>query len=264
MKGAAKQFIDSKLAIGVFSFSLSDLVKSTGLSEIAANNQLRRIGEAVVRVTPRQPYFLIVTPEYREFGAPPPLLWLDDYFNWLGHPYYLALQSAAALYGSSQQAVQEVQVITNVQISDIVFSRVRVRFYFKLATAEAQIQQAPSAHAPLNVSTPETTAYDLIRYASSIGGIERAAETIYPMMQEMNSRRLKKVLDVGREISTAQRLGYILKNGEANKLERVVLDWLPKYKKIIPINLGAEVSHDMDINKEYGLILNTSGASLWH
>jgi hypothetical protein len=46
-------------------------------------------------------------------GAPPVAWWLDDYFNWLGHPYYLALQSAAGTYGSTPQALQVTQVMTD-------------------------------------------------------------------------------------------------------------------------------------------------------
>jgi hypothetical protein len=36
-------------------------------------------------------------------------------------------------------------------------------------------------YAPLRVSTPATTAYDLIRYAARLGGIERAVETLAPL-----------------------------------------------------------------------------------
>jgi|GEM_PF-5251750 len=35
---------------------------------------------------------------------------LDVHFRWLGRPYYLALQTAAASHGSSRQAIQVTQV----------------------------------------------------------------------------------------------------------------------------------------------------------
>ncbi len=257
MKGSAKQFIESKLAIGIVSFSMADLTMSTGLSDIAARNQLLRLGDLVMRVTPRQSFFLIVTPEHRTFGAPPVDLWLDDYFTWLGRPYYLALQSAATAHGSSQQAIQETQVITDIPMRNILFSRIRLNFYTKSGILKSLTQQVANAAAPLRVSTPETTALDLVRYAGSIGGIERAAETIHPMIPLMRIRQLREMLDAENELASAQRLGYILTMAGADKLAQVVADWLPSYKKNVPLALGIEADRDMPVDKTYGVILNT-------
>ncbi|MCL4786918.1 MAG: hypothetical protein KJ070_09025, partial [Verrucomicrobia bacterium] len=108
--GAAEAFIEARLALGHVAFSLEELTKDTGLSAIAAKFQLLRLRGKVARVSPRQPFFLIVSPEHRSMGAPPPNWWLQDYFNWLGRPYYLALQSAAGTFGSNPQALQVTQV----------------------------------------------------------------------------------------------------------------------------------------------------------
>lgn len=257
MKGVAEQFIESKLAVGIVSFSMTDLTESTGLSKIAASNQLLHLGDRVIRVTPRQAFFLIITPEHRTFGAPPVDLWLDDYFAWLGRPYYLALQSAAAVHGSSQQAIQETQVMTDVPMRNILFSRIRLNFYTKSGILKSLTQQVSNAAAPLTVSTPETTALDLVRYAGSIGGIERAAETIQPMIPLMRIRELREMLDAEKELASAQRLGHIFISAGANKLAQVIADWLPKYKKNVPLALGMEADRDMPVDKTYGVILNT-------
>ena len=67
--GAANRFIDAKLATGFASFSLEALTDNTGLSVIAAKNQLLRLKGRPVRVSPRQQYFLIVQPAHRAVGA---------------------------------------------------------------------------------------------------------------------------------------------------------------------------------------------------
>jgi hypothetical protein len=90
LSGAAARFIDARLAVGRVAFPLADLVKETGLSITAARNQLLRLGNRVVRPAQKHQFFLIVGPEHRSLGAPPVTWWLDDYFKWLGHPYYLA------------------------------------------------------------------------------------------------------------------------------------------------------------------------------
>ena len=47
---------------------MTDIVAETELSVIAARFQLLRLGPKVVRVSPRQPFFLIVGPEHRSLG----------------------------------------------------------------------------------------------------------------------------------------------------------------------------------------------------
>ena len=163
------------------------------MSAIAAKRQFSRLGNKVVRVSPRQAFYLIVAPEHRAMGAPPAVWWLNDYFNWLGRPYYLALQSAASSLGSNPQALQVTQVMTDRPCRPIKLERIQVRFFVKRGIGLTPTQQLAQASAPLCISTPEATAFDLIRYATSIGGIERAAETIVPLLPSLRARELSNL-----------------------------------------------------------------------
>jgi hypothetical protein len=234
--GAAAAFIDARMALGSFAFSLADLMKESGLSAIAAKRQLSRLRGKVVRVSPRQPFFLIVVPEHRTMGAPPSIWWLDDYFKWLGRPYYLALQSAASSFGSNPQALQITQVMTDRPCRALKVGRIHVRFFVKRKIARTPTQQLARAAAPLWISTPEATAFDLVRYATSIGGIDRAAETISPLLPLLRARELKRVLEAENETATAQRLGFILEAGGAQRLARVIHDWLPTKLALVPLS----------------------------
>jgi len=129
--GAAEGFVDTRLALGHVAFSLADLTKESGLSAIAAKRQLSRLGGKVARVSPRQPFYLIIAPEHRAMGAPPPAWWLNDYFDWLGRPYYLALQSAASSFGSNPQALQVTQVMTDRPFRPVKVGRIQVKFFVK-------------------------------------------------------------------------------------------------------------------------------------
>ena len=53
------------------------------------------------------------------------------YFRWLGRPYYLALQTAGASHGSSPQAIQVTQVMTDLARHDLRSGRVRVHFLLR-------------------------------------------------------------------------------------------------------------------------------------
>jgi hypothetical protein len=199
---------------------LSEIVKGSGLSVVAARNQLLRLKDAVVRVSPRQQYFLIVQPQHRILGAPPVEWWLNDYFKWLGQPYYLALLSAAATYGSSHQAVQETEIITQVPRRVMIIGRRRLRFFVKSTIDKTITQQLPQAYAPLIVSTPESTVFDLVKYAERIGGLERVAETILPMLPMITSRALKRVLEAENDVATARRLSTVFETIGAKDMLR--------------------------------------------
>ena len=236
--GAAEAFIDARMGLGRVAFSLAEFTEESGLSAIAAKFQLLRLRGKVVRVSRRQSFFLIVGPEHRSMGAPPATWWLQDYFNWLGRPYYLALQSAASLFGSNPQALQVTQVMTDRPCRTIKVGRIQVRFFVKRGIERTPTQQLAQAVAPLCLSTPEATAFDMIRYATSIGGIERAAETISPLLPVLRVRELKRVLEAENEPATAQRLGFVIEAGGAKKLAQVVYDWLPDKLVTVPLLKG--------------------------
>jgi hypothetical protein len=235
--GAAEAFIDKRLALGRVTFSVDELTKESGLSAIAAKHQLHRLPSKAVRVSPRQSFFLIISPEHRGMGAPPPIWWLQDYFNWLGRPYYLALQSAASAFGSNPQALQVTQVMTDRPCRAIKVGRVQVRFFVKRSIKKTPTQQLPQAPAPLCISTPEATAFDLVQYAARIGGIDRAAETIAPLLPKLRVRELKGMLNADKAPAIAQRLGFVLEAKGAKKLADAVYNWLPD--KLITVSLSS-------------------------
>ena len=146
--GAAEAFIDARLALGRVAFSLADLLKESGLSAIAAKRQLSRLSGKVIRVSPRQPFFLIAEPQHRAMGAPPAIEWLHDYFNFLARPYYLALQSAASVFGSNPQALQVTQVMTDRPCRAIKVGRIQVRFFVKRGIERTPTQHLTQATAP--------------------------------------------------------------------------------------------------------------------
>ena len=256
--GVAEDFVDAQMALGRAAFSLANLMKESGLSAIAAKRQLSRLGRWVAKVSPRQPFYLIVSPEHRAMGAPPATWWLQDYFEWLGRPYYLPLQSAASSQGSNPQAVQVTQVMTDRPCRALKVGRIQVRFFVKRAIERTPTQQMERASAPLHISTAEATAFDLIRYATSIGGIGRAAETIAPLLPRMRVRELKRVLAAENEPTTAQRLGFIIEAAGAKKLAQVVHDWLPDKLATIRLSPSKDERKKIPFIERWQL-LNNSG-----
>jgi hypothetical protein len=256
--GAAEALCDARLAMGRVTLALSDLCKASGLSALAAKRQLTRLRGKVVRISTRQPFYLIVSPEHRNMGAPPPNWWLQDYFDWLGCPYYLALQSAASSYGSNPQALQVTQVMTDKPFRPIKVGRTQLRFFVKRWIERTPTQQPAGAVAPLLISTPEATAYDLVRYASSIGGIERAAETIRPLLPLLRARELKRVLDGENEPGVAQRLGFVIEACGNKSVAKVVRDWLPDELTAVALVPGKGKRDNLPLVKRWQVLNNSS------
>jgi hypothetical protein len=256
--GAAEAFIEARQVLGRVAFSLDEFTKESGLSAIAAKFQLLRLRDKVTRVSRRQSFYLIVAPEHRAMGAPPAVWWLNDYFNWLGRPYYLALQSAASSFGSNPQALQVSQVMTDRAFRPVTVGRIQVRFFVKRGIGRTPKQQLAQASAPLSISTPEATAFDLIRYASRIGGIERAAETIAPLLPALRARELKRVLGAEDERAIAQRLGFVLEARGAKKLAQVIYHWLPEKLVIVPLSPLKNARKNFPVVERWQ-ILNNSG-----
>ena len=84
------------------------------------------------------------------------------------------------------------------------------------------------------------------------GGIERAAETIRPLLPLLRARELKRVLD---EPAVAQRLGFVIEACGNKSLAKVVRDWLPD--ELTPVTLSpAKGKRDRDqqrITQPYSL-----------
>ncbi len=230
---AAQRFVVAQKAVGQVGFTMAQITKDTGLSIIAARAQLKRLnrpnrlGGHVVRVSPRQDFFLIVGDDQLIMGAPPVFWWLDAYFQTLGRPYYVALLSAASEYGSSHQAVQTVQVITDKPQKALEIGRLRVQFFVKKRVVATPAASLPQAYAPLQVSTPEATALDLLRYAHRIGGVGRAVQAIKDMLPHMSKKGLRQALEAETELSTKQRFGFVLEALGQATFSQMVEECLP-------------------------------------
>jgi hypothetical protein len=261
-RGAAEAFVDECVASGHYGFSLADDVRATGLSDRNAKNQLHRLRGRTLKVARWQPFFLINGPAGKASGAASYDRWLDDYFAWLGRPYYVGLQSAAAIHGSQPQALQTIQIVTDAPRRDAQVGRQKLRFFVKSDCAVSAVQQAPRAFAPMKVSTPETTAFDLVRYAPRLGGIGRTAETLAPMLHLLQPARLKIVLAAEDEISTMQRLGFLLEAMGRPKLAAAVETCLPSRYACIPLAVGATCPAGAPRHQRWHVVDN-AGITSW-
>lgn len=227
-RGRVARFLDDLQARGDLVVSVDEAAKRSALTRIAAQRQLERLAPRATRLPGRPSAFLIVPPEHRLRGAPPVAAWLDAYLRAQGQLYYVGLLSAAALHGSSHQAVQVTQVLLRRPRRPIAVGKIHLDFYVKSKLELTPLTEIPGLPAPLAVSSPEATALDLIAFSHRLGGIERALEVIKGLEGAMTVRGMQSAIRAGVPVTVLQRIGYVFEMLRFDSLVNVVQRALPK------------------------------------
>lgn len=187
---------------------------------------------------PRRGFYLVVDPAHRQLGAQPPAAWIDDLMRFHGVPYYVGLLSAAAMHGASQQQPQEFQVVAGSVLRPLTVERVRIRFFFRRRMDVIVTEQMKTSSGYLPVSTPEMTAYDLVRYRKGAGSIDHIATVLAELAERLDAKKLLAIAERNDELPVIQRLGYLLErtgHGElAAELAEVVRAGRPKMIPLEP------------------------------
>ncbi|HNQ88000.1 MAG TPA: type IV toxin-antitoxin system AbiEi family antitoxin [Verrucomicrobiota bacterium] len=102
------------------------------------------------------------------------------------------------------------------------------------------------------MSTPETTAFDLVRYAPRVGGIGGVAETLTSLLPLLRPGELRRVLEAEDEPTTAQRLGYLLETLGHAKLAHTVRAWLPARLPVVRLTSSFAPANHFPRNRESG------------
>ncbi len=204
---------------GHLSFTLADAVAGLGRTPLAVSKALRRLSKQGLVVSPRRGYFVVVPGAYAAVGAPPASWFIDSLMAYLGQPYYVGLLTAAAHHGASHQAAQVFQVVTDRPTRPIAVGRQRIVFTTKASLAGTPTTHVNTPSGTMTLSTPESTALDLVRYHKSAGHLGHVATVLEELAEQMSAQALRRATRDGRyELTVVQRLGYLLEQLGAPRL----------------------------------------------
>ena len=253
---SVSRWIEAMQSHGLQDFSVDEAHLALGGTLARIQVGLSRLAAKGVLVRPAKGIYVIVAPQHRSLGAPPPLWYIDMLMQRLGLPYYVGLLSAAALHGASSQAPQELQVVTTAQRPSKVIGRARIRWIAKRHLAESATQEMPTPTGSVRVSTPETTALDLVRYARRAGYLNNVATVLADLAELLGADRLAQAAH--HDLSTARRLGYLLDVVGHNTLAADFHARLPvRPKPPIRLDVSAPAGAG-DIDPIWHLIINTT------
>ncbi len=205
-----EKYLFSVRSQGCYTFTLDELRKQFDLSNAAINQSLIRLKKKGDVSQIRKGFYAIITPEYSKQRMLPPYLFVDDLMKSLKKPYYVALLSAAAIYGAAHQQPMEFFVMTETPAPrSIITKTIKINFLSKSDWSLNGIIQQKTSVGYMNVSLPELTALDFFAYNHKFS-INCIVTVLQELVEEMKISRLVRIAKQHTNTSSIQRLGYVL------------------------------------------------------
>lgn len=207
-----ENYLDELQGSGKISIAWQDVLKrfpkqSLNSLKLALHRQVKK-GKIVSFY---KGFYLIIPPEYRARKILPLDLFVDQLFEFLDRDYYVGLLTAASYYGAAHQQVMESFVyIKKPPMRRSEAEGLRVKYLVKSSFPETGIIKRKTESGYINISSPELTAVDLVSYYKQAGGINRVAEVLFELAEQMDAGAMKEILSDSVPVAVLQRLGYLL------------------------------------------------------
>ena len=250
-------WVDSRQEQGLYFFTREEAIQSLQFTEEAFKKAAARLAKKNRILRIRSGFFVIVPLEYRATGILPAEWFIADLMAYLEQPYYVGLLSAASLHGAAHQQPQQFQVVTTAPQREVRKKGLAIRFFFKTNFKATPVTQIKVQTGHIFVSSPEATALDLIRYARSIGGLDRVMTVLQELGESMDAAKLNDAIKADGSLVCGQRLGWLMeKSGYAalvKELAGFIADKNPPFTRLDPSLLGAGSERDA----RWRLLINT-------
>ena len=253
--GILHEWVEALPEEGRYVFSRADAEAVSDASNAAIKMTLYRLKNSGAIVSPRRDFFVLVPREYRSAGSPPASWFIDDLMRHRGRRYYVALLSAAALHGAGHQQPMAFQVITDAVERDVELGRVRIEFHVSNVVEAAATERVATETGSMVVSTPETTAFDLVRYPAACGYWNNVATVLAELSERIDADKLRAGASrVAR--SDVQRLGWLLELVEERELARALAEALEGHRLLPTMLTSARDGTDAPIDSRWHVIVN--------
>jgi predicted transcriptional regulator of viral defense system len=205
----ARQFILERLQRGYYTFTRAEIDRATsgGDATLMALLRLRRHGWIF---SPAKGFYVIIDPQHQGTGYLPVEWFIDEWMHFSGGEYYLGLLTAAMLHGAAHHKPQVTQVMSDHRVANLHKGPYRIEFYYKQRIVAGVWEQRKSPAGYYRISTPEMTAYDLVRYPRACPSLDLAATILAELGERIEAERLVQLTELETDVSVLQRLGWLL------------------------------------------------------
>lgn len=176
--------------------------------------------------------------------------------RFLGQPYYVGLLSAAAIHGASHQQPMVFQVVTDRPTRQAKAGRVHIEFHMSRFVTEVPVIDVQTETGSMHVSTPEVTAYDVVRFSAAAGHLSNVATVLAEVAETIDTSRLA---ELAQTYSTpdVQRLGYLLELVGEHVLAEALLETLEPRRRRPVLLAPSEGSSGEQPDDRWRIIANT-------
>ena len=155
-------------------------------------------------------FYCVVPAHYALAGVVPPFYYVDSLMRWMGRPYYVALLSAAELWGAAHQKVPVTQVMTELPpASTSSRKNPSIEWLYRRRVPEAFLARKNGENGPVVYSGAELTALDLVRYAGRAGGLSFVATVLAELAEATDFAGAGDGVFRTAAVADVQRLGYL-------------------------------------------------------
>jgi predicted transcriptional regulator of viral defense system len=237
-KSAMSVWVEQLQSRGRYTFTREQARSDTNRSFVAAQTALRRLNQQGRIVSPRRGFYVVVPPEYRAAGSPPASWFIDDLMRFLGRRYYVGLLSAAAVHGAGHQQPMVFQVVTGKPTREVHVGKVAIRFSMSRLVEQLPVIVRQTETGTMRVATPETCAFDLVRFPAAAGHLSNVATVLTELTERLDGRKLADVARLVRP-PDIQRLGFLLDAIGRGELASPLSDWLASRRpRVVPLQPG--------------------------
>ncbi|OJW48854.1 MAG: hypothetical protein BGO67_07435 [Alphaproteobacteria bacterium 41-28] len=255
-------YVDSLQKQGKLVFHLDEMASLLGITLSAARLSAYRLSKKKRIFRVYRNFYVIVPLEYQDIGCPPPDWFINPLMHHLKTDYYVGLLSAAALHGAAHQQPMIFQVITSKYSRFISTPSMNIQLCQSHYIYKAGIEQKKTAAGCMNLSTPELTAFDLVRYVRASGHYNHVATVFTELAERIHGKKLarlaKGLSQMHGEWIYWQRLGYILDSVGFQKIADPLATVIHKYQPAFTYFVSGKTENVLEKSSRWRLYINDS------
>lgn len=211
---SAAHVSDELISRGRYWATSDELAELMGLSGDALHQALVRLRRSGAAVSPAKTFWVMVPPEYRALGAPPPEWYVDAMLASLGRAYYVSFLTAAAAHGARHQAAMAFQVVVDKFLPKRRVGRTRFDFTVDSRAGAMDVVETTTHTGSFRLASREATAVDLVWKPEHAGGLSNIL-TVLGELGELSSARLADLAST-RSVAVVRRLGWLLERARSD------------------------------------------------
>lgn len=249
------EYLENVQKHGRLLFLKKDALQALNISENALQLQITRLAKKRKVAYLKKGMYQIIPVEYERAGSLPPEWIIDDLMTYLQIPYYVGLLSAASFHGAAHQAPQIFQVICQRKVPDLRIEGNKICFYASKDFSLIPTQDMKTPAGYVKVSTPEGTAFDLLRYLHQAGHLNHVTTLLAELAEVIDAQKLAHV---AQDISVrfCQRLGYLLDMLGHESLTQPLHQFLSKKKLDYVLLRADQAKQNAQKNIKWHIIIN--------